>query len=148
MISSRLKGTLIAFGIFSIGFLLGGSFVTLYGIRLMRQAIRNPVGIRGPADRAVDRIGGDLKDSLALTPEQTARVQEILDRSALKLKMIKRDAAGLAYKELERATAEIAATLPEEKHAAFYQIVARRYERLGLPIPTGKRTGAESENPE
>lgn len=148
MISPKLKGTLLAFGIFAIGFLLGGSFVTLYGIRLMRQAIRNPVGIRGPADRAVERIGGDLKDSLGLTPEQTARVQEILDRSASNLKGIKRDAADLAYKELERATAEIAATLPKEKHPAFYQIIVRRYERLGLPVPAEKKIGAEREKPE
>lgn len=135
MISSRLKGTLIASSIFVVGFLLGGSFVTLLGIRMVRQAIRNPVGIRGPADRAVERIGGDLSDSLALTPEQSARIREILERSALNLKQIKRDAAKQAYRELERATEEIAGTLPEEKLPEFYKVIGRRYERLGLPVP-------------
>ena len=44
-------------------------------------------------------------------------------------------AAADAVAELRRATESIAAELPPEKHAQFYHVIARRYERFGLPPP-------------
>src|SRR5205807_1004665 len=103
---------------------------------LLRHAFRAPASAQGFADRAAQRIAAELTSSLKLTPEQSLRVHEILERSAGNLKGIRTRATADAEKELRSSTAQIAADLPPEKRAEFYHLIARRFERLGLSAPT------------
>jgi hypothetical protein len=129
------RGWLVAIAIFVLGVAVGGAGVTWAGIRAVRQALQAPAGERGAADRAAKRIGADLTKRLQLTPEMSARVQAILDQSATNLKSVRAQAAARAADELRMSTERIAAELPPEKHAEFYRVIARRYERLGLQPP-------------
>jgi hypothetical protein len=132
---TRWRGWLAAGAIFLLGFSVGGAGVALVGIRAFRQRIQAPADAPGLADRTADRIGADLTKSLRLSPEESARVQTILRQSAGNLKALRVKGAALAMAELHASTEKIAGTLPPEKHAAFYRLMAQRYERFGLPAP-------------
>lgn len=125
----------MAIAIFLLGIAVGGAGMTWAGIRAVRQALQAPAGERGAADRAAKRIGADLTKTLELTPEMSARVQAILNQSATNLRAVRAQARVKAAEELLMATERIAAELPPEKHAEFYRVIGRRYERLGLQPP-------------
>lgn len=129
------RGWLVAVAIFLLGIAVGGTGMAWVGVRIVRQALQSPTGERGAADRAAKRIGADLTKRLELTPEMSARVQVILAESASNLKAVRAKAVAEAAIELRVATERIAAELPPEKHAAFYRVIARRYQRLGLQPP-------------
>lgn len=131
----RLRGWLAALALFILGVAVGAAGTGWLGLRAVRRAFQAPVGAVGPADRAAARIGADLTEELALTPEQSARVQAILNDSAANLKAVRADARIAAVAELRAATDRIAAALPPEMRAALDRIIARRYERLGLTPP-------------
>ncbi len=131
----RLRGWLAALTLFALGLAVGAAGTGWFGLRVIRRAFQAPVGAIGPADRAAARIGADLTDELALTPEQSARVQAILNQSAANLKTIRADASAAAAAELRDAAQRIAATLPPDQHAVLHRVLARRYERLGLTPP-------------
>ena len=132
----RLKAWLVAAVIFIGGAVVGGGGTAWLGLRLLRHAIRASSVGGGLADRAALRIGSELTSSLKLTPEQSIRIQAILDHSAGNLKTMRARVAADAVAELRDSTARIAAELPAEKRPEFYRLIARRYERLGLPAPT------------
>jgi hypothetical protein len=90
-------------------------------------------------DRAAERIARDLSLSLKLTPEQSLNVRTILEHSAANLKGIRARAGIDATAELRDSTSKLAASLPEDKRDEFYRLIARRYERLGLPVPTREK---------
>lgn len=137
MNGSKWRGWLLAILIFSLGAAVGGSAVTLLGIRFLRRTFQSPVANRGLADLAARRVGEDLADALKLTPEQTAQVQSILNDSATQLKTIRAQAALQVAAELRGSTERIASALPPEKHDELYRVIGKRYERLGLtPPPT------------
>lgn len=131
----RWRGWLVAGAIFLLGVSVGGTGMVLLGLRAFRQMVRAPAGAPGFADRAAERVAADLTKSLQLNPEESARVQAILSESAANLKAMRVRGAALAAEELRSSTERIAATLPPEKHAAFYRVMAQRYERLGLAPP-------------
>lgn len=131
----RWRGWLVAAAIFVLGIAVGGTGVVVLGIRQFRQSLQNPAGARGPADRAAERIGADLTETLQLTPEQSARMQRILNESAANLKALRVRASAQAAAELRASTERLAAELPPEKHAEFYRVITRRFERLGLTPP-------------
>lgn len=135
MTASRWRGWLVAAAIFLLGLAVGGAGTMALGVRAFRKAMQSPGSVRGLAERAATRIGADLTESLQLTPEQSARVQVILDDSAANMKAVRARAAMEAVAELRESTARIAAALPPEKHAEFYRVIARRFERLGLEPP-------------
>jgi hypothetical protein len=135
MTASRWRGWLVAAAIFLLGVAVGGAGTMALGVRAFRKAMQSPATTRGMADRAVARIGADLTESLQLTPEQSARVQAVLDASAKKMKAIRVEAAVRAIAELRESTDQIAAELPPDKHAELYRVVGRRFERLGLEPP-------------
>ena len=134
----RLRGWLAALTLFALGLAVGAAGTGWFGLRLIRRAFQAPVGAVGPADRAATRIGADLTEELALTPEQSARVQAILNQSASNLKTIRADASAAAAAELRDAAQRLAATLPPEHHDALHRILARRYERLGFTPPADR----------
>lgn len=135
MTASRWRGWLVAAAIFLLGVAVGGAGTMALGVRAFRKAMQSPATTRGMADRAVARIGADLTESLQLNPEQSARVQAVLDASAAKMKAIRVEAASRAIAELRASTDLIAAELPAEKHGDLYRVVGRRFERLGLEPP-------------
>lgn len=136
MITSRWRGWLVASAIFVLGVAFGSAGTAWVGVRVVRRALHAPLNEEGPADRAAARIGADLTKTLELTPDQSARVQAVLDQSATRLKAVRVQAALRAAAELRRTTERIAAGLPPEKQAEFYRVIARRYERLGLRPPS------------
>jgi hypothetical protein len=135
MTASRWRGWLVAAAIFLLGVAVGGAGTMALGVRAFRKVMQSPATTRGVADRAVARIGADLTESLQLTPEQSARVQAVLDASATRMKAFRVEAAARALAELRASTDQIAAELPAEKHAELYRVVGRRFERLGLEPP-------------
>ena len=135
MIAAPLRAWLAAGAIFVFGLAAGGAGTAWAGVRYLRQALQNPAGARGFADRAADRNGAQLTDQLDLTPEESARVQAALDQSAANLKAIRAQAALRVGLELRATNQRILATLPPAKHAAYFRIIAQRYERLGLTPP-------------
>jgi len=135
MNASNWRGWLVAAAIFVLGVAVGAAGMTWIGVRRIRQVLASPPGTYGLADRAAARIGANLTDSLDLTPEQSARVQAILERAAGRLKVVRLRAAGQARAELREAVEQIANELPPEKRVEFRRILARRYERLGLTPP-------------
>lgn len=130
----RWRGWLVATAIFVLGIAVGATGTVVIGVRLFRQAMQNPDS-RGPADRAAARIGADLTETLQLTPEQSAQVQQVLNESAANLKAIRARAGLQAAAELRDSSGRLLATLPPEKHAEFHRIISRRFERLGLQPP-------------
>ncbi len=139
---SRWRGWLAAVAIFLLGVGVGGAGVAWSGVRVLRQELQSPATtLRGAADRAAERIGADLTTELKLTPEESARVQAVLNQSAANLRMVRVRAFAQAAAELRSSTEKIAAALPPEKHAEFYRVMARRFERLGFsPPPLLKRS--------
>ena len=138
MNAPRLRGWLVASAIFLLGLVVGGAGVGYTGVHLLRQRLQAPTDEPGPADRAALRIGADLVASLDLSPPEAAAVQQMLNESAGRLKQIRARAAAEAVDELRASTRRIAADLPPEKRPEFYRIIARRFERLGLPAPAGE----------
>lgn len=132
----RWRGWLIAAAIFVLGVVVGGASVTWLGARVVRRSLQGGPGTpAGFAERAAVRIGADLRKNLQLTPDEAQRVQAILDESAANLRTMRREALQNARVELRSSMRRIAAELPPEKRAQFREIVARRYERLGLRTP-------------
>jgi hypothetical protein len=129
------RGWLVAGAIFLLGIAVGGGLVAWAGARSLRHALQAPTTARGAADRAAERIGADLTETLRLTPEESTRVQAILNQSASNMKAVRAQATGQVAAELRASTASIAATLPPGKRMAFYRVIARRFERLGFPPP-------------
>jgi hypothetical protein len=129
------RAWLAAAAIFLLGVGVGGAGMAWAGIRVFRHALLNPAANRTLADRAADRIGADLTKNLNLTPEESAQVKAILAQTATNLKGVRAQAAIQVSTEVRSAVQHIAAGLPREKRAEFYRLVARRYERLGLPAP-------------
>jgi len=136
MSSTRLRAWLVAAAIFVLGVAVGGAGTAWVGLRVLRHALRAPAAAQGFADRAAQRIATELTSTLKLTPDQSLRVHAILERSAGTLKAIRARASAEAVAELRNSTAQLAADLPPEKRAEFYRLMARRYERFGLPAPT------------
>jgi hypothetical protein len=135
---SRWRGWLAAVAIFVFGAAIGCAGTMWFGVRALRQSLQAPIGSRGIADRAAERIGAELTKKLQLTPAESARVRAILDESAGRLKALRGQVALQAIAELRASNEKIAAELPPEKRAEYYRIVAQRYERLGLPAPRAK----------
>jgi hypothetical protein len=135
MNAGHWRGWVVATAIFVLGVAVGAAGMTWVGIRRIRHALAAPASAYGAADRTAARIGANLTDALALTPEQSARMQASLDRAAVRMKGVRVRAALQARVELRAALDEIAQELPPEKRAEFRRLVARRYERLGLMPP-------------
>lgn len=133
--STRWRAWLVAAAIFILGLAVGIAGTTWTGLRIFRQNLQNPGANRGLAERAAERIGTDLADTLKLNAAESARVQTILDQSAANLKALRVRGALLAATELRASSEKIAAALPPEKRAEFYRVIAQRYERLGLQPP-------------
>lgn len=131
----RWRGWLVAAMVFVLGVAVGAAGTVWLGTRAIRRVLQAPLSATGPADRAVARIGADLTRSLELTPDQSERVQVILEQSAVRMKAIRAGALLRAGAELRTTTDRIAAELPPEKHEELYRVIARRYERLGLRPP-------------
>ncbi|HVU36056.1 MAG TPA: hypothetical protein VHE61_21625 [Opitutaceae bacterium] len=130
------RGWLVALAIFVLGAGVGVTSTVMVGKRMLRHLLQAPVDARGPADRAAARAAADLTTELGLTPEQSQRVQQILEDSARSLKTIRRQAVIEAARELRASSARIAAELPPEKRAGFYRVIGQRFRRLGLaPSP-------------
>jgi deoxyribodipyrimidine photolyase-like uncharacterized protein len=132
---SSWRAWLAAAAIFVLGVGVGGAGMAWAGIRVFRHALQNPGATRGFAERATERVGADLTKALKLTPEESAQVQTILAQTATNLKSVRLQAATQVSTEVRATVQRIAATLPREKRVEFYRLVARRYERLGLPAP-------------
>ena len=132
---TRWRAWLVAAAIFVLGLAAGIAGTTWTGLRIFRQNLQNPGSNRGLADRAAERIGADLTETLKLNAAESTRVQTMLDQSAANLKALRVRGALMAAAELRASFERIAATLPPEKRAEFYRVIAQRYERLGLPPP-------------
>lgn len=133
MTAATWRGWLVAAAIFLLGAAIGAGGMTWFGGRALRNALR--AGSEPSlAERAAVRIGSDLTKSLQLTPDESARVQAILDQSAANLRAMRLRAVAQAGTELRGAVERIAAELPPDKRAEFYRVMARRQERLGLPL--------------
>ncbi len=133
--STRWRAWLVATAIFILGLAVGIAGTTWAGLRIFRQNLQNPGSNRSFADRAAERIGADLADTLKLNAAESTRVQTILDQSATNLKALRVRGALLAAAELRASSEKIAATLPPEKRVEFYRVITQRYERLGLQPP-------------
>lgn len=129
------RAWLLAAGFLVLGAAIGGAAVTMIGIRKFRQTLRDPSAGPGLAERAVERIGSDLTQSLSLTPEQSARVKERLGVSAGKMRALRMEFVQNARDEIRAALRDIARDLPPDKRAEFRRLVIRRYEKLGLQAP-------------
>lgn len=136
MTATHWRAWMIALAIFVFGTAVGAATMAGFGLRAFRRAMQAPETRAGFADRAATRMGADLKKNLDLTPDQAAEIQAILDQSAANMRAIRVRSAAQARAELRESTARIARTLPPEKRAEFFRLIARRYHRLGLPAPT------------
>jgi hypothetical protein len=129
------RAWLLAAGFLLLGAAIGGAAVTMIGIRKFRQTLRDPSAGPGLAERAVERIGGELTQSLSLTPEQSARVKERLGASAVKLRGMRVDFTQQVREEIRSTLRDIARDLPADKRAEFRRLVIQRYAKLGLQPP-------------
>ena len=134
MNAPRWRGWLVAAGILLLRLALGAAGTAWAGMRFFRHALQTG-GERGVAERAATRIGADLTETLQLSPEESARVQAILDQSAVRLKAVRTQAAGQAIAELRTASQRIAAELPPNKRTEYRRLLFRRYTQLGLTPP-------------
>lgn len=132
MSTGRWRGWLAAAGLLILGIALGSAGTTWLGGRMVREALQGGAET-GLADRAAVRIGADLAKTLQLTPAEAARVQAILDQSAVRLKAVRAQAATQALQELRATSQRVAAELPPEKRAEYRRLFLRRFERLGFP---------------
>ena len=135
MTPSRTRAWIVALAIFVFGVAVGGAGSAWVGLRYFRRLMVSPSTAPGFADRAAERIGADLTRSLELTPRESVQVQAVLDQTAGRVKQIRVDATRTAIVEFRRATLKIAVMLPPEKRAEFYEVIGKRYERIGLPAP-------------
>jgi hypothetical protein len=119
-----------------LGAAAGGASTVWLGARALRIRLQaGPEAWPAQSERAVTRIQADLTQSLALTPEEEARVEAVLRESAGTMRAIRMRAFAQMQTELRAAIRKIAAELPPEKRAGFYQVMAKRYNRLGLQPP-------------
>ena len=128
-----------ALAIFVLGVAAGGSATVWIGGSVIRQRLNAPASAPGAADRTAARIAAELSESLDLTPELSARVQQLLNDSASNLKDIRARAVQEARAEVRDSARKIAAELSPEKRVEFYRIIARRFERLGMPAPAPEK---------
>jgi hypothetical protein len=113
----------------AIGFAAGTVFTIHTGIERLRQSIANPAAhpaAQSLAERALVRIQKNLTQELKLTPEESARLQAILDQSSKNLKAIRRQGVQEGREEITRAIREIAESLPPEKRTDFRRHVTKR----------------------
>lgn len=134
MNAPRWRAWLAAAGIMLFGVALGTAVTCWIGVRIVRDAVQRAAE-RNFAERVANRIGGDLTTALRLTPDETKRVQAILDDAATRMRTARTDANTQALAELRAASQRIAAELPPRKRMEFRRMMLRRYERLGLQPP-------------
>ncbi|WP_334319623.1 hypothetical protein OH491_07470 [Termitidicoccus mucosus] len=126
-----------AAAVFLLGLAVGGAGAVWFGTRALRTRLQaGPEAWPAQSERIIDRIQADLTKSLALTPEESARVEATLRESAGAMRAIRLRAFAQARMELRAAIRKIAAELPPEKRDEFHRVMARRYERLGLQPPS------------
>jgi len=131
--SFQWRGWVIAAAIFILGAAAGAAGTFWIGKRIIQQRLLAPIDVPARADRATARIGADLTRVLELTPEQSGRIQAILDQTVVDMKGVRTRARQDALAELRKATARIAAELPPEKRPKFFRMMTQRLRRLGLP---------------
>lgn len=134
MNGSTLRAWLAALAIFFLGLAVGGVGVIAVVHHVVRRAIQNP-GAGRFIDRATERVGNDLTRDLQLSPDDAAKVKSILADTAGNLKGIRRQSAQQVSAEIRATVRRLAEALPAEKRPELYRLVARRYEKLGLPAP-------------
>lgn len=130
------RGWIVAAAIFVLGFAAGCACTLWIGGRIVRHRLIAPPETPSLAERAASRIGADLTKNLDLTPEQSKRVQAILDQTAARLKEVRIHARQDAVAEFRNATSRIANELPPDKRREFRQMIIQRLRRLGLPAQT------------
>lgn len=136
MITGAWRGWLAALAIFLLGLATGAAGMMWFGLTPIQRALDPRWSARAGGERPTDRIGANLTKSLHLTPEESARVQAILDRSAGNFRAIRAQTARSVLVEFRSVTREIAASLPADKRVEFYRVIAQRTERFGLqPVP-------------
>lgn len=142
MKSNLWKGILAALAIFVLGCAFGGTVAVVAGARIIRHRLQMPVTERGLADRLVEQLGADLSRELALDARESDKVRVVLQQSALNMKKLRLQLTEGAARELDDCAARLAAALPPEKHARLYQMLAKRYQRLGVHAPQAHEAGA------
>ncbi len=137
-----------AAAVFCLGITVGGAGMVWFGARALRARLQSgPEAWPAQSERVVHRIQTDLDKSLALTPEESARVEATLREASGKMRAIRTRAFMQARQELRAAIRKIAASLPPEKRDGFHRLVVSRYERLGLPPPPSPAPPADAETP-
>jgi hypothetical protein len=137
-----------AAAVFLLGVAAGGVGAVWLGARALRTRLQaGPEAWPAQSERIIGRIQADLTRALALTPEETARVEAILRESAGNRRAIRMRAFAQTRMELRAAIRKIAAGLPPEKRDEFHRVFARRYERLGLQPPSPTLPAADETTP-
>jgi len=133
----------VAVGVLALivfGFALGVGFTTWLGMRRVRAFINDPTSVRTMGDRGLGRIRNHLVDELGLTPEEKARVEAILDKSATTMRTMRRENMRAVRGEIHRAMREIADSLPPEKREKLQQQLAKRFQWFRNDAPPAEKS--------
>lgn len=103
--------------VFVAGGIAGAAFGGFYARHLFFEFHR--------PGRVGDRMKERLRTELRLTPEQMAKVSPIVDKTAAKLKEIRRDTGQRVHEIMTEAHKEIAANLSDEQRQKLQQIEER-----------------------
>ncbi|HEY0966461.1 MAG TPA: hypothetical protein VGD88_03640 [Opitutaceae bacterium] len=126
--------------IFILGITVGVAGTSLYGLRVLRRAIQTPPAAGGPIDRATARIAEDLVRSLQLPPPEAQRVRAEFAQTAANIRALRTQSNRQMIAELRQGARRVAAELPPQQRAAFYNRLERRLQAIGFD---GSRLRAE-----
>jgi hypothetical protein len=126
-----------ALALIVFGFGLGVAATTYVGMKKLRENLNNPAAARVIADRALERIHRNITEELALSPEESARLQERLATGAANLRAVRQRSVRESRAEIERLIKQIAEDLPAEKRVIFRRHLAKQLNWLNNPRREG-----------
>lgn len=127
------RAWLAAGAIFVFGLAVGIAGTSLYGLRTLRRTLQPPPpNAINAVDRTGNQIVNDLVASLNLGPAEEARVRREFAQTSANLRALRAQSIRQTIAELRQFARRVAADLPPEQRAAFYNRLEHRLQRLGL----------------
>ncbi len=111
---------------FLVVFLAGGAVGLFAGAYQVRRHFGH-----GPRGFSSERMREHLRRELQLTPEQTAQVNPVIDRTAAQLESIRRETGERVLETMRASHSEIAPLLTEEQRARLDQMRQRHLRGMG-----------------
>ncbi|MDH3716754.1 MAG: hypothetical protein OES79_01410 [Planctomycetota bacterium] len=119
---------LLAVVIFVAGAAVGGGATVLVGLRRLEHALQHP-------QMMPQRITDRLTRRLDLSPDQAARVRQIVTQRQATFEEIRREMYPRVTAELDRARDEIAEVLTDEQRAQWQRLFEKTRRRFRPPPP-------------